>query len=87
MTTEIIFKNSRKFWTTEEDEKLDKLYNKDMLDIIEISKIHERAPGGIISRLIKNNIIDDKRSVKEDIIHIKKNLYTMKILIIIIIIM
>ena len=39
---EIIFKNAGESWT-QEDTQLNKLYNEDMLDIIEISKIHNRA--------------------------------------------
>ncbi len=54
---DIIFKNAGEPWSQEEDAQLNKSYNEDMLDIIEISKIHNRAPGGIISRLIKHNYI------------------------------
>jgi hypothetical protein len=35
-----------------------------MLDIMEISKIHNRAPGGIISRLCKNNTIPNRMSAR-----------------------
>lgn len=45
------FKNAGEPWTKEEEEKLNKLYNEDMLDIMEISKIHCRAPSGILTRL------------------------------------
>ncbi len=48
---ETIFKNAGEPWSPEEERQLNKLYNEEMLDIIEISKIHCRAPGGIISRL------------------------------------
>ncbi len=48
---EIMFNNAGEPWTPEEEQKLNKLYNEDMLDIMEISKIHCRAPGGILSRL------------------------------------
>jgi hypothetical protein len=75
MEDENIFKNAGKPWTKEEDEQLNKLYNEDMLDIIEICKIHERERGGIISRLIKNNIIDDKSSVRGYNSYKKKTLY------------
>jgi len=54
---DIIFKNAGEPWSQEEDAQLNKSYNEDMLDIIEISNIHNRAPGGIISRLIKHNYI------------------------------
>jgi hypothetical protein len=51
MEMETIFKNAGEPWSPEEERQLNKLYNEEMLDIIEISKIHCRAPGGIISRL------------------------------------
>jgi hypothetical protein len=60
METELIFKNAGETWLHEEDTQLNKLYNEDLLDIIEISKIHNRAPGGIISRLIKHNYIANR---------------------------
>ena len=58
--TEIVFINAGESWSQEEDDQLNKLYNVDMLDIIKISKIHNRAPGGIISRLCKNNYIPNR---------------------------
>ena len=51
MEMKTIFKNAGEPWTPEEEIQLNKLYNKEMLDIMEISKIHCRAPGGILSRL------------------------------------
>ena len=60
MENQIIFKNAGEPWSREEDIQLNKLYNEDMLDIIEISNIHYRAPGGIISRLIKHNYIANR---------------------------
>ncbi len=45
------FKNAGEPWNEAEEKQLNKLYNEDMLDIMEISKIHCRAPGGILSRL------------------------------------
>lgn len=56
--------NAGKPWTKEEDELLSKLYNDDKLDVIAISQIHQRAPGGIISRLVKNKIVPDKKTVR-----------------------
>ena len=44
MESKTIFKNAGEPWWPEEDTQLNKLYNEDMLDIIEISKIHNRAP-------------------------------------------
>jgi len=64
MEMEIIFKNAGEPWSKEEDTQLNKSYNEDMLDIIEISKIHNRAPGGIISRLIKHNYIANRISAR-----------------------
>jgi hypothetical protein len=57
-------KNAGEPWSAEEDEQLNKLYNTDKLDILEISKIHGRNPGGIISRLLKNNYIPNRMSAR-----------------------
>jgi len=75
METEIIFKNAGAPWTREENTQLNKLYNEDMLDIIDISKIHNRAPGGIISRLIKNNYIVNRQSARGYIAYKNSDLY------------
>ena len=64
METDTIFQNAGEPWTQEEDKQLNKLYNQDMLDILEISKIHNRAPGGIISRLVKHNFITNRTSAR-----------------------
>ena len=72
---EIIFKNAGEPWTQEEDTQLNKLYNEDMLDIIEISKIHNRAPGGIISRLFKHNYIANRQSARGYIAYKNSDLY------------
>jgi hypothetical protein len=58
------FKNAGELWSNEEDNQLNKLYNEDMLTIMEISKIHNRAPGGIISRLCKHNYIPNRMSAR-----------------------
>jgi hypothetical protein len=60
METKIVFKNAGEPWSVQEDTQLNKLYNEDKLDIMKISQIHDRAPGGIISRLIKNNCIQNR---------------------------
>lgn len=60
METKIVFKNAGEPWSVQEDIQLNKLYNEDKLDIMKISQIHNRAPGGIISRLIKNNCIQNR---------------------------
>ena len=44
-------------WDTIEDEQLIKEYNTDMLAVMELSKIHKRMPGGIVSRLKHLKII------------------------------
>lgn len=75
METEIIFKNAGEPWSQEEDRQLNKLYNEDMLDIIEISKIHNRAPGGIISRLIKHDYIVNRQSARGYIAYKNSDLY------------
>ena len=72
---EIIFKNAGEPWTQEEDIQLNKLYNEDMLDIIEISKIHNRAPGGIISRLFKHNYIVNRQSARGYNVYKNSDLY------------
>lgn len=64
METEIVFKNAGEPWTPEEDLQLNKLYNEEMLNIMDISEIHNRAPGGIISRLIKHNYIPNRISAR-----------------------
>jgi len=46
--------NNGKPWTQQEDTMLAKLYNDQKLDIYEIAQIHQRAPGAIIARLLKN---------------------------------
>jgi hypothetical protein len=75
METEIIFKNAGEPWTQEEDTQLNKLYNEDMLDIIQISKIHNRAPGGIISRLVKHNYIVNRKTARGYIEYKNSDLY------------
>ena len=75
METEIVFKNAGEPWSKEEDTQLNKSYNEDMLDIIEISKIHNRAPGGIISRLIKHNYIANRISARGYIAYKNSDLY------------
>ena len=64
MEIENLFKNAGEPWSIKEDAQLDKLYNIDMLDVMEISRIHNRAPGGIISRLKKNNYIVQRQSAR-----------------------
>lgn len=57
-------KNAGKPWTKEEDELLLQLYNVDKLEVIEIAKLHQRATGGIISRIVKNKIVQEKKLIR-----------------------
>lgn len=70
-----IFKNAYEPWNKEEELLLNKLYNEDMLDIMEISKIHNRAPGGIISRLCKLNYITHRTLARGYINYKNSDLY------------
>jgi hypothetical protein len=75
MELETNFKDAGKPWLREDDDELNKLYNFDMLNIIEISKINNRAPGGIISRLCKNNYIPNRTSARGYMIYKNSDLY------------
>jgi hypothetical protein len=55
------FTNIGKSWESSDDEQLIKLYNEDQKDILQIAIIFKRTPGGILSRLIKLNIIEDRK--------------------------
>ena len=70
-----MFKNAGEPWTENEDNQLNRLYNVDMLDIMEISKRHNRAPGGIISRLCKNNYIPNRTSARGYMTYKNSDLY------------
>ena len=59
-----IFKNAGEPWSPKEEIQLNKLYNEDMLDIMEISKIHCRAPGGILSRLKVLKYITNRQNAR-----------------------
>ena len=61
MEEKTTFKNAGEPWTEKEEKQLNKLYNEDMLDIMEISKIHCRAPGGILSRLKMHKYITHRQ--------------------------
>jgi hypothetical protein len=75
------FENAGEPWSQEEDNQLKKLYNEDMLELMEISKIHSRAPGGIISRLRKHGIISryDKNVVRGYSAYQNSDLYKEKV--------
>ena len=70
-----IFKNAGEPWTVQEDQQLNKLYNEEQLDIIAISKIHNRAPGGILSRLQKNKHVPNRYSARGYIAYTNSDLY------------
>jgi hypothetical protein len=67
--------SSSQLWTQEEDNTLNKLYNTDSLDIIEISKLMNRAPGAIISRLYKHKYIQNRTSARGYMIYKNSDLY------------
>jgi hypothetical protein len=75
METEIKFKNAGEPWTTKEEIQLNKLYNEDMLDIMEISRIHYRAPGGILSRLKLLKYITHRQFARGYDLYKKSNFY------------
>lgn len=70
-----LFKKAGDPWTVQEDQQLNKLYNEEQLDIIAISKIHNRAPGGIISRLQKNKHVPNRQSARGYIAYTNSDLY------------
>ena len=72
---ETIFKNAGEPWTPEEERQLNKLYNEEMLDIMEISKIHCRAPGGILSRLKLLKYITHRQLARGYDLYKKSNFY------------
>ncbi len=69
------FKNAGEPWTEAEEKQLNKLYNEDMLDIMEISKIHCRAPGGILSRLKMHKHITHRQLARGYDLYKKSNFY------------
>jgi hypothetical protein len=75
METEITFKNAGEPWSPDEEKQLNKLYNEEMLDIMEISKIHCRAPGGILSRLKLLKYITHRQLARGYDLYKKSNFY------------
>ena len=69
------FTNSGKPWEQQEDDQLNTLYNVDILDIMAISKIHKRTPGGIISRLFKHEYITTRQSARGYDLYRNSDLY------------
>ena len=70
-----IFKNAGEPWSPKEEIQLNKLYNENMLDIMEISKIHCRAPGGILSRLKLLKYITHRQLARGYDLYKKSNFY------------
>ena len=75
METEITFKNAGEPLSPYEEKQLNKLYNEEMLDIMEISKIHCRAPGGILSRLKLLKYITHRQLARGYDLYKKSNFY------------
>jgi len=75
MEMETIFKNAGEPWSPEQERQLNKLYNEEMLDIMEISKIHCRAPGGILSRLKLLKYITHRQLARGYNLYKKSNFY------------
>ena len=72
---ETTFKNAGEPWTEKEENQLNKLYNEDKLDIMKISEIHGRAPGGILCRLKKNKYITHREEARGYDIYKKSHFY------------
>ena len=70
-----MFKNAEKSWNQADDNQLNKLYNEDMLDIMDITKINNRSPGLIISRLLKHKYIINRMSARGYATYKKSDLY------------
>ena len=69
------FINIGKSWELSDDEQLIKLYNDDNLEVLQIAIKLKRAPGGILARLRKLNIIENKKSAKGYEDYVNSNLY------------
>jgi hypothetical protein len=69
------YKPNGTFWSSQEDEELNNMYNEKLMDIIEISNIINRTPGSIISRLCKNKYISNRTSARGYIVYKNSELY------------
>lgn len=69
------YKPNSTFWSSQEDEQLNNLYNEKLMDIIEISDIINRSPGSIISRLCRNKYISNRTSARGYITYKNSELY------------
>jgi hypothetical protein len=69
------YKPNGSFWSSQEDEELNNMYNDKLMDIIEISNIINRTPGSVISRLYKNKYISNRTSARGYITYKNSELY------------
>jgi hypothetical protein len=70
-----MFKDYEK-WTKQEDDQLNRLYNGDMLDIMEISKLmHNRSPYGIAVKLLEKKYISTFVSARGYSVYITTSVY------------
>ena len=69
------FNRGGESWEKQEDDQLIKEYNVDKLTILELSKLHGRTPGGIISRLVRTKIIDKRDNVRGYLEYKNSDLY------------
>lgn len=60
----MIYNDYGKGWKEQEDEKLNTLYNVEMLDIVEISKKISRSPCLIVRRLIEKKYVENYDSAR-----------------------
>lgn len=60
----IYYNDYGKGWEDEEDEKLNILYNVEMMDIVEISKKISRSPSVIVKRLIEKKYVENYDSAR-----------------------
>jgi len=65
-------------WEKKEDDQLIKEYNINMLNLLDICKIHKRMPGGIVSRLKRLNLIEDKYKIRGYEEYLQSDLYKEK---------
>ena len=62
---DLLFYQTGKKWSIEEDQQLITEYNTGN-DIIEISQIHKRLPNGIATRLVSLNVIEELLDLVEN---------------------
>jgi hypothetical protein len=65
-------------WEKEEDERLTKEYNVDMLNLLDICKLHKRLPGGIMSRLKRLGIVEFTQAIRGYLEYTKSDLYKIR---------